>query len=344
MSIKAIVSIAVALLLLYLLFTAGAPFVLALVIAIFLEPITQFFIKKCKFNRLVSSTISSVLFTVLLLGAVALLGVKIVAEVNAFLQRVPQYLNSAGNFFDYILEESTTLFENMPPDVAQQLENWVSSLTSSLASMAASLSKSVLSFATALPELFVFFIVFMVAVFMFSYSLNTLKQSFLTLFEEKSHQKVDKVLQNLRKSIFGFIRSQFILSAMTYLLALAGLLILNIKFPMAIALLIVIVDILPILGTGSVLVPWASYQLLTGDVFTGIGLIILFLVITVVRRIVEPKVLGDSVGIGALPALISLYVGFKLVGVIGVFLGPIVVIIYMAARQAGLFQAKIKLE
>lgn len=344
MSIKAIVSIAVALLLLYLLFTVGAPFMLALVIAIFLEPVTQFFIKKCKLNRLISSTISSVLFTLVLLGVVVLLGVKIFAEVNAFLQKVPQYLNNAGNFFDYILVESQHLFENMPPDVAQQLENWITSLTSALASTAASLSRSVVSFAAALPEFFVFFIVFMVAVFMFSYSLNTMKQSFLSLFEEKSQEKVDKVLQNLRKSIFGFIRSQFILSGLTYLLALVGLLILHIKFPMAIALLIVIVDILPILGTGSVLVPWACYLLVTGDIFTGVGLIVLFLVITVVRRIIEPKVLGDSVGIGALPALISLYVGFKLVGVIGVFLGPIVVIIYMASRQAGLFQAKIKLE
>lgn len=81
----------------------------------------------------------------------------------------------------------------------------------------------------------------------------------------------------------------------------------------------------------------------TGDTYTGAGLVVLFLLITIFRRVVEPKILGDAVGIGALSALISLYVGFKLVGVIGVFLGPMVVIIYTAAREAGLLQTKIKL-
>ncbi|WP_269745431.1 AI-2E family transporter [Paenibacillus sp. P22] len=83
--------------------------------------------------------------------------------------------------------------------------------------------------------------------------------------------------------------------------------------------------------------------MMTGQVGTGIGLLVLFLVITVVRRIIEPKILGDSVGIGSISALVSLYVGFKLVGVIGVFIGPLVVIIYMAARKAGLFKLRIRL-
>ena len=343
MSVKAILSIAVALLLLYLLFTVGAPFLLALVIAIFLEPLNKIFMQKFKMNRLFAATLSSSLFTLLLLGAIALLGVKIVAELIAFFQRVPYYFDNASAYVDQLMQNANLLYQNLPPEAATALEQWVSSLTSTITQMAGSLSKSVVSIASTLPGLFIFFIVFLVAVYMFSFSLNTMKQSFLLFFEEKSRPQVDQVLSNLKKSIFGFIRSQFILSALTYIISFVGLLILGVKFPMAIALLIIVVDILPILGTGSVLVPWAGFLILTGDNFTGIGILVLFLVITVFRRIVEPKILGDSIGIGALSALISLYVGFKLVGVVGVFIGPLVVIIYMAARQAGLFQTKIKL-
>jgi sporulation integral membrane protein YtvI len=155
---------------------------------------------------------------------------------------------------------------------------------------------------------------------------------------------VDKVLVNLRSSVFGFLRAQLILSAMTYIIALTGLLILDVDYPLAIALLTVIVDILPILGVGSALVPWATYSLITGNTFLAVGLLILFVVITIIRRIVEPKVLGDAVGISALAALVSLYVGFKIFGVIGLFLGPIIVIIYQAMRKVGLLQFKIKLE
>lgn len=342
MSIKTIVFIAVGLLLLYLCFTVGAPFLLALVVAIFLEPLNQLLMKKFRTNRLVAATISSSLFTIILIGLIALLGVKVVAELIAFFKKVPNYFENANSMVDDLMIQAQSLYQNFPPDTIETLENWLMGLTSTLTKMVGTLSNSVIAFASSIPGMFIFFIVFLVAVYMMSFSLNTMKTTVLSLFDEKSQPKVNELLNNLKKSIFGFLRSQFILSALTYIISLIGLLILDIKYPLAIALLIIVVDIMPILGTGSVLVPWGSYLILTGNVYMGVGLIVLFLVITVFRRIVEPKILGDSVGIGSLSALISLYVGFKLVGVIGVFIGPLVVIIYMAARKAGLFQMKFK--
>ncbi|WP_424769029.1 sporulation integral membrane protein YtvI [Paenibacillus sp. sgz302251] len=343
MSIKTVVFIGLGLLLLYLLFTVGAPFLLALVVAIFLEPLNQLFMQKFKMNRLAAATVSSSIFTVILIGLIALLGVKVVAELIAFFKRVPNYFEDANGIVDDLMLQAQSLYQNFSPEAVDTIEGWLVGLTNTLTRMVGSLSDSVIGFATSIPAMFIFFIVFLVAVYMMSFSLNTMKTTVLSLFDEKSHPQVNDVLNNLRKSIFGFLRSQFILSALTYIISLIGLLVLHVKYPLAIALLIVIVDIMPILGTGSVLVPWASYLIFTGDIYTGVGLIVLFLVITVFRRIIEPKILGDAVGIGSLSALISLYVGFKLVGVIGVFIGPLVVIIYMAARRAGLFQMKIKL-
>ncbi|OMF31771.1 sporulation integral membrane protein YtvI [Paenibacillus sp. FSL H8-0548] len=343
MSIKTIIFVALGLLLLYLFFTVGAPFMLALVVAISLEPLNQLFMKRFRMNRLLAATISSSLFTVIIIGLIALLGVKIIAELVAFFKKVPNYFENANGLVDDLMVKGQSLYQNLPPDTIETLEKWLMELTSTLTKMVGTLSNSVIAFASSIPGMFIFFIVFLVAVYMMNYSLNTMKETVLSLFEEKSQPQVNAVLYNLKKSIFGFLRSQFILSALTYIISLVGLLVLNVKYPLAIALLIIIVDIMPILGTGSVLVPWGTYLLVTGDVYVGVGLFILFLVITVFRRIVEPKILGDSVGIGSLSALVSLYVGFKLVGVIGVFIGPLVVIIYMAARKAGLFQMKFKL-
>lgn len=343
MTIKTIVFIALGLLLLYLFFTVGAPFLLALVVAISLEPLNQMFMKKFRMNRLLAATISSSIFTIILIGLIALLGVKIVAELIAFFKKVPNYFENANGMVNDLMLKAQSLYQNLPPDSIQTLENWLMGLASTLTKMVGTLSNTVIAFASSIPGMFIFFIVFLVAVYMMNFSLNTMKKTVLSLFEEKSQPQVNDLLNNLKKSIFGFLRSQFILSALTYIISLIGLLVLDVKYPLAIALLIIIVDIMPILGTGSVLIPWGCYLLLTGDVFTGVGLIVLFLVITVFRRIVEPKILGDSVGIGSLSALVSLYVGFKLVGVIGVFIGPLVVIIYMAARKAGLFQMKFKL-
>ncbi|AGA58736.1 sporulation integral membrane protein YtvI [Thermobacillus composti KWC4] len=345
MPVRTLIMIAVGLGLLYLLFTVGAPFLLALVVAIFIEPLTALLIRvsRGKLNRVVAGTISSTVFTIVLLGLIALLGARIVSELVAFWNRVPGYVSNLNVYFQDALNDARSLYEHLPPDTAAQIENWLAGLTGTLTQAATSLSRLFLSLAGEIPNLFIFFIVFLVAVYMFSYSLPTMKASFLSIFAEESRKQVEEVLDNLRRSIFGFLRSQLILSALTYIITLSGFLLLGVKYPMAIALLVVIVDIMPILGTGSVLVPWGSYLILTGDYYTGIGLIVLFLFITVFRRIIEPKVLGDAIGISALAALISLYVGLKLVGVIGVFLGPLVVIIFMAARKAGLFQLKIRL-
>jgi sporulation integral membrane protein YtvI len=343
LSIKTIVFVALGLLLLYLLFTVGAPFLLAFVVAISLEPLNRLFMKRFRMNRLVAATLSSSLFTIILIGLIALLGVKLVAELIAFFKKVPGYFDNASELVDDLMLQAQSMYQNLPPDTIATLENWLNELTSALTRMVGSLSSSVIAFASSIPGMFIFFIVFLVAVYMISFSLHTMKATLLSLFDEQSHQKVNDVLDNLRKSIFGFLRSQFILSALTYIISLVGLLILDVKYPLAIALLIIIVDIMPILGTGSVLVPWGVYLLIAGNTYTGVGLFVMFVFITVFRRIVEPKILGDSVGIGALSALVSLYVGFKLVGVIGVFLGPLVVIIYMAVRKAGLFQMKFRL-
>lgn len=329
---------------LYLLFTAGAPFLLALVAAIFLEPVNQLLIKRVRMNRLAASTITSTVFTVLLLGLAALIGMKVVAELTAFMQHVPEYLKNASGYIQDLLEQAQAYTNGGADPVPGQLESWVSNVTDALTKLSGTITNSLLNFAKGIPDFFIFFIVFLVAVYLFSFSMPVMKQSFLSFFEEKSRGQMDQVLISLRRSVFGFLRAQLLLSVVTYVICFVGLIIIGTGYPLAIALLIVAVDILPVLGTGSVLVPWAAYQLVTGDIFTGIGLLLLFIVITAVRRIIEPKILGDAVGIGALSALISLYVGFKLVGVIGVFLGPIVVIVFMAARKAGLLDFKIKLD
>ncbi|WP_123041345.1 sporulation integral membrane protein YtvI [Cohnella candidum] len=344
MPLRQFMLIAFALAFLYLLFTAGAPFLLALVVAIFLEPLTELLMKRTKMNRLAASTLSSTLFTALLLGVAALIGMKVVAELTAFMQNVPDYLTNASAYIQDLLERAQSFSSGGADPVPGQLESWLSKVTELLTSLSQNITGYLLNFAKGIPNFFVFFIVFLVAVYLFTLSMPQMKMSFLSLFEEKSRHQMDQVLVSLRKSVFGFLRAQLLLSVITYVICFVGLLIIGTGYPLAISLLIVVVDVLPVLGTGSVVVPWAAYQLVAGDVFTGIGLLLLFLVITVVRRIVEPKILGDAVGIGALSALISLYVGYELVGVIGVFLGPIVVIVFIAARKAGLLDFKIKLD
>lgn len=139
------------------------------------------------------------------------------------------------------------------------------------------------------------------------------------------------------------MKAQLILSLLTFVLAYIGLSVLRVDFSLIMAIIIVIVDILPILGTGSVLVPWAIYAFSQGQTNLGIGFVVLFLVITVVRRAVEPKIMSSNMGISPLAALISMFIGLKMVGIWGLFLGPAVVILFETLRRANIIKINIKI-
>jgi sporulation integral membrane protein YtvI len=347
-SIKAVVAILAGAVMLYGLFTIGMPFLAAIVIAMFLDAPIRAMMRVFRMNRVTSATIVCTLFTLLLFGLAYLIGAGVVSQLVELWTKVPVFLDEFNKVFKDATERTELFYNSLPADVAVQVQttlaNSVATITSTIAGMIKSISSYFLGAAKAVPNLFVAFIVFMVALYLVNYSLPILKTQFLGLFELKSRGKVEEVMGNLRSSIFGFLKAQIILSALTYLVSLLGLLILRVEYPLAIALLIIIVDVLPILGTGSVLVPWAVYVLIKGNMPLAIGLVALFLVITIFRRIAEPKILGDSIGIGALPTLVGLYIGFKLVGVVGLFLGPIVIMIYKEMRKVGLIKFNIKLE
>jgi sporulation integral membrane protein YtvI len=347
MPLKKIISLIIGLLLLYALFTVGSPFLLALILAILLEPVVQLLVRFGKFNRFASVTTVFLLFTFLFLTVSYWIGVKIIVEVIDLTRNFPIYVELVRLKIDLFMERQELFYETLPPDKALQiqaaLEQGIQTGIEHLNKIIGVIGTTFVNLAKGIPMLFVYMIVFFLALFLFSFHLPNMRNDFLKMFELQSREKVSTVLDNLKNAILGFINAQLLISVLTYTVTLIGLLILGAPYPLAIALLIIVVDILPILGTGAVIIPWSIYSLIAGDMYLGVGLITLWVFITVFRRIIEPKILGHSIGISALAALVSLYVGFQLVGVVGLFLGPVTMIIYKAMKKVGLIDINIKI-
>ena len=120
---------------------------------------------------------------------------------------------------------------------------------------------------------------------------------------------------------------------MTFLEAFVGLSILGVNYAFILAVVIAIVDVLPILGTGTVLVPWAIFAFISSDIRLGIGLLVLYGVTLIVRQLVEPKIVGSTLGIHPLLTLASVYIGLELLGFIGIFVGPMVALFIKEATR-----------
>ena len=140
-------------------------------------------------------------------------------------------------------------------------------------------------------------------------------------------------MRDLIKTLGGYLKAEASLVLVSFIISLVGLYILefmnfNISYPLLIALFIGFIDALPILGSGSVMIPWAIISALNGDISLGIAIIVLLIIMSVVRQILEPKLVSKNIGVHPIFTLIAMYTGFKVIGVIGLLIGPIILIIF----------------
>ncbi|WP_409304487.1 sporulation integral membrane protein YtvI [Peribacillus sp. SCS-155] len=232
---------------------------------------------------------------------------------------------------------------NLPEDAINSITDAIERGISSLELFFQNLVRGTVQLATLVPGFLIDFLIYLIALFLISLEYPNIKSKVRHFLSESTYQKISLVLGDLNKAGVGFIKAQLFLSIITFSMAYTGLWLLKVPYTLLLSLLIVLVDILPILGTGSVLVPWAIVAIFQGDQQLGIGLLVMFIVITVVRRIIEPKVFSANMGLSPLAALISLYLGFKILGFIGLFLGPALVIVYDTLKRAGVIKPSIKI-
>jgi sporulation integral membrane protein YtvI len=328
------VFITLLLLLIIFLLPYSLPIIFAFVTSVLLEGAVKMLQRHGHFSRLYAVLTSFVLYIV----SLALIGYFM---VNIIFKQIVSLSHKAPSFGKGlyittilpIINRWNRYSETLPNDVISSIEHTLENSVNSLDLLAKNLIQGTIGFVAIVPGFLLEFLIYMVALFLISLELPRLREKLEGYLTESSKQKFHIIITQLSSAGIGFIKAQVFLSLLTFVMAYAGLWLLHIPYTALLALLIVVVDILPILATGPVLVPWAVVAILQGNQPLGISLIILFVVITVVRRIIEPKVYSKSMGISPLAALISLYIGFKLLGFIGLFLGPSLVILYESLKK-----------
>jgi sporulation integral membrane protein YtvI len=320
------------------------PLIFAFITAVMLEGLVQWLMTKLRFNRL-QSVITVFTGYVLLMTFIGYHLISIIAHQAVTLSgKTPNFMKDLYvSVILPLIRKWEFYSKNLPKDVIVSIEKTLEKSINSLDTFLQGVIQYTVNLLTAIPGFLIEFLIYFITLFLISLELPRLKEKMEKHLKEQTKKRVYLVTNQLYKAGIGFIKAQIVLSAVTFLMAYIGLTILKVHYTGLLSLLIVVVDILPILGTGSVLVPWAVIAILQNNHFLGIGLIVLFLFITVVRRIIEPKVYSTSLGISPLAALISLYIGFKLLGIVGVFLGPTLVIVFDTLRRANIIKMTFKI-
>lgn len=304
------------------------PFVFALIIAGAVQKPARFISSKVKIKR---SVLAAVLAIAFYIAAAFIFGFSIyrlAVSSRGLLEDLPSLFEALLSLVSKVQKSLSSLFSSISPDLSRQLsmmvsdmiDNFRSGLTSFFSSFAASVASKT-------PTFLLSGLVALVASCYIAKDYEGLARFLRELIGKRIYGNILKVKAILSGSILKLGKSYLILTFITFIELFIGFLILKVKYAFPLALIISFIDLLPVFGTGTVLVPWGIISIISGDNTQGFGILILYLIITIVRNFLEPKIIGSQIGINPLFTLVAMFAGLKLFGFWGLIIFPVSLIV-----------------
>lgn len=305
------------------------PFIIAYFFASIIEPVVKFIEKKIKIPRKIG-TVFSILFVLGIISSIlAFLISRLIKEIHNVYLSLEINMVTIEEFFVRIIDKINGFYIQLPDQVTDIINQGIKNLTNNLQAILrpiADLAQIPIQIALYLPQILIFVIVTILA----TYFMSSDKKTIITYLDLQIPtnwlNQSKNITKNVFSAFFGWFRAQLILTSITFTELLIGLLILNINNALLLALLIALVDVLPVLGAGTVLIPWAIINLILGNTKLGLSVALLYVIILFVRQLIEPKVLGKQIGVHPLFTLAGMYIGLRIWGVAGMFIGPLSIV------------------
>lgn len=315
------------------------PFIVAGIIARLMEPVVHHLTDRYKFRRGYASALCTLVIFSVLIALTVLAAGRIIIELTAFVKDLPVLLKSLTKTASLVGDKINVYIKAAPPEIQDYLKHSLDGLGRRIAELPAALSDDVLvllsDIAKFTPKFILFFLTCALSVFFISCGYKEISAFILRQVPKKWHAS----LRDFKTDLFGtfgkWLKAELMLAGITFAEMVVAFLLMRIDFAILLAFLVAVVDLLPVFGSGVVLVPWALVTLIGGNVKNAAALVIIFVVNMVVRSLLEPKMIGEQIGLPPIVTLVAIYVGFCAVGVIGMVLFPIGIIMVKHLNDKG---------
>lgn len=315
------------------------PFLLALLLAVIIEPLVRILHDKLKLKRSLAVLFSLLLFVGGFSFLVSWLITSIIKELSKILpgiilysdQMLQSLFSSIGDFRFFFLQFDLPL--EIEKAMQSSLDQGIKYLSTFFSSSIDVLTQSL----AVLPGAFAFIIIAAIATFYISKDRYQIKQFIYKLLPVKTQNKTTSIFKELVDVLWGFLKAITILTLITTGLTILLLAIIGLDYVVTIGIFVGFLDLLPILGPGLFFVPWILIEFVIGNTKLGIILLIVYIIISAVRQFMQPRIIGDNIGLHPLVTLIALYVGLTIWGAVGLILGPLVFVIIISCYRVGLF-------
>lgn len=316
-----------------------------------MNPLVTFFEKKARLPRGLAVFVSLLLIFLIFAGLITLLVAEIISGTNYLAGVIPEHIETIVDYIETLIATKiiplynqtnamfNTLDNGQQDTIIKNIQNIGESITTGVSSFIQAFLKNIPTIIGWFPTTVTALLFTLLGTFFISKDFDRFGRMTGNVLPNKIFSGAKRLFRDLKRALFGFIRAQFTLVSLTTVTILIGFLILGVKYSITIALICGLVDIIPYLGTGTIFIPWIIFEFISGNTSLAIGLSVLYIIVVVQRQLIEPKVLSSSIGLDPLATLVALFIGFKLIGFLGLIAGPVVLVIFNTLQRAHVFKA-----
>jgi len=322
------------------------PFVIGWIVAMIANPLVKFLESKVKLLRKHSSAIIIIVVIAAIVGTLYLIVSVLIKESKQLAKDLPAIIEQVEVQIDNISVKIRDINNDMPKPVQKFVDNLLDRINKNLMNFEP--SGDLLTFSGAsnlaqnIAEFFLTFIITILSAYFFIIKRDELMEGFKKFFPNSVIEGWNLIYNNFTKAVGGYFKAQLKIMFVLTIIMIVGFEILKVSYSILLALGIAFLDFLPVFGTGAVLWPWALVDMLSGNYFRAIGLVIIYLICQITKQVLQPKMVGDSIGLSPLSTLIFLYIGYKLYGVLGMILGVPVGMVIVNLYRVGTFDRLIR--
>ncbi len=317
------------------------PFVIGWLISCIANPLVVFLELKLKIRRKAGTVVVIVCVIAAVIGLGYGLGVVLWRQISGFVQEIPSMWEAVRQDFDAFGEWIDHYIGGKSPKLADTLNNLGNVISEMLTNLPKSLDfrtfEGMGSMVGNIASVLVSIIMCMLSAYFFIADREWLGSFLNKLLPETVIRKYDVFASSLKQAVGGYFKAQFRIEIWMYVLLLIGLTVLKVRYGLLIALLIAFLDFLPFFGTGIVLIPWAIVNVVGGSYLRALGFLIIWGSGQLFRQLIQPKIMGDSIGMEPIPTLFLLFIGYRLAGVGGMLVAVPIGIIVVNMNEAGFF-------
>ena len=322
------------------------PFVIGYVIALIANPLVKFLEKRLKIVRKHGSAIVIIVVLALIIGALYLIISVLVRESISFIADLPNLYENLNLQIKEVQNNLQGVYKAFPLGIQRFIDNLGDNIGSYVNVFVQKMELPTISDAGLLVKNAAEFLFMMIITIMSAYFFiaerERMSLQLKKILPESWGDKVKMISDNFKLAFGGYLKAQFKIMLIITIILFVGFEVINVGYAILLAIGIAFLDFLPFFGTGAVLWPWAVVELVSGNYFRMVVLLIIYLICQIVRQILQPKLVGDSIGISPLETLIFMYVGYKVKGLLGIIIGIPIGMILVNFYKSGAFDGIIE--